>query len=286
MSETIPNNYQTLQTIPNKLFQCPVVFFCPVGHDTKTLIFYPSYFLMSEDATSSRFTTPMAIVVAGALVAAALYFRSGGATPAAPSAGTPVPSPAAPAAPGETAPPVGEFKAVSSEDHIRGPENAKVTIVEYSDIECPFCKRFHPSVKQALTEYPSDVRWVYRHFPLESLHPNARIAAIGSECASEQGKFWEFLDYAFENTATGADLAKANLPNLARSAGVPNVATFTTCLDSGKYDSKVDAQAADAQVAGGQGTPYSILIGPDGQKVPFSGAQPYTSLKAEIDKLL
>ncbi len=86
---------------------------------------------------------------------------------------------------------------VTKDDHITGAKKPKVTLIEYSDFECPFCQRFHPTVKQLLEKYPDDVAVVFRHFPLESIHPNARGYAVASECAAEQGKFWEFTDSIF-----------------------------------------------------------------------------------------
>lgn len=90
---------------------------------------------------------------------------------------------------------------VRKDDHVRGAKNPKVYLVEYSDFQCPFCLRFHPSLKQALDEYKDKVALVYRHFPLESIHPSARPLAEGSECAAELGgenAFWEFHDKVFE----------------------------------------------------------------------------------------
>lgn len=235
---------------------------------------------------------PVAIIIAGILVAAAIYFGGarGGNAPTG-SAGTPTAvQPAQQGAMGqhnngEQAAGSVSVKAVTDADHVKGATNAKLTIVEYSDFECPFCRRFLPTVNQALQEYPNDVRLVYRHFPLESIHPNARIAAIGSECAAEQGKFWEYHDYIFEQTTTGAEIAKSELAGIAQAAGVANIAAFTTCLDSGKHDAKVDGDTADAQAAGGRGTPFSVLV-TDDQQIPFSGAQPYSALKTQIDSLL
>lgn len=243
---------------------------------------------MAEDSNSKQpgLTTPFAIVIAGALIAVALY--AGMRNEAPDTTGSADADNAQPAA-GQANPTVAAaitFRDVNEEDHIRGPENAKVTLLEYSDIECPFCKRFHPTVQQIMEEYPSDVRWVYRHFPLESIHPNARISANAVECADDQGKFWELADYLFENTTTGAELAEDQLPIHARAAGVPNIAAFTECLASRTYDSVVAADLVDAGTAGGRGTPYTILIGPDGQKVPVSGAQSFESVKAQIDTLL
>ena len=72
--------------------------------------------------------------------------------------------------------------AIGEGDHIRGNPNASITLVEFSDFQCPFCSRFHPTAKQALDEYENDIRWVYKHFPLDSIHPQARPAAEASEC--------------------------------------------------------------------------------------------------------
>lgn len=227
---------------------------------------------------------PVAIVVAGALIAGALYFGGGG-TPA-------------PAGVGDepvafvddeaqvTGAVVGDMRPVTDEDHIRGAANAKVTVVEYSDMECPFCKRFHPTMQQLVDEYPDDVRWVYRHFPLEQLHSQAQKEAEATECAAEQGKFWEMTDLIYEITPSNDGLDLDQLPVFAGQAGVPNIQQFKECLESGKYTDKVEADLADATAAGGQGTPYSVIIGPDGSKLPLSGAQPYASVKAAVERLL
>lgn len=94
---------------------------------------------------------------------------------------------------------VAKLPKVSGDDHRRGPENAKVYLIEYSDFECPYCSRFHPTTQQILDEY-DDVAIIYRHFPLDSIHPKARSAALASECVFEQGgdeAFWKFADEIF-----------------------------------------------------------------------------------------
>src|SRR5680860_739244 len=88
---------------------------------------------------------------------------------------------------------------VSKDDNIRGNINAPITIVEYSDFQCPYCSRFHETMNQIIADYPEDVRWVFKHFPLDSIHPLARKTAEASECAAEQGKFWEFSDEVYTN---------------------------------------------------------------------------------------
>jgi protein-disulfide isomerase len=231
---------------------------------------------------------PVAIVIAGALIAAAIYFAdgssNGGSTAGTQVANTEGDQPAPAAAPAQ--PTIGDIREVTSEDHIRGAQNAKVTIIEYSDFECPFCKRFHPTMQQLVDEYPNDVRWVYRHFPLEQLHSKAPKQAEATECAAEQGKFWEMADKIFEVTPANNGLDMAKLPTYAKDAGVPDIPKFQECLDSGKYVQHVQDDIADAQAAGGRGTPYSVVLTADGKKLPLSGAQPYSSVKQLVDEAL
>lgn len=225
---------------------------------------------------------PVAIIIAGALVAAAVYFRPGiGPTSRESASGAAGQTPSA-----AQAPAVGDFRAVDEIDHVRGAASPKVMLIEYSDLECPFCKRFHPTLQQVLKDYPNDVRWVYRHFPLEQLHSQAPAEANATECAGEQGKFWELTDKIYEVTTSNDTLDLTKLSDYARQAGVANIPQFEKCVADEKYKSKVQADYADAGAAGGTGTPYSILIGPDGKKIPIEGAQPYAAVKAAIDSLL
>lgn len=233
---------------------------------------------------------PIAIIVAGALIAAAIFFGGGVGDPSTGNnqlAGNTGTGNQPAAAPEPQQPTIGDYMPVDeNEDHIRGASDASITLIEYSDLECPFCKQFHPTVAQALDEFPNDVRLVYRHFPLEAIHPNARIAAIGSECAAEQGRFWEFVDYVFESTDQKTDISEANLPETARQAGVTNIAAFESCLSSGKYEDKIDAHTADAQAAGGRGTPYTLVVSESGEESAINGAQGFTAVKAAIEELL
>lgn len=177
-----------------------------------------------------------------------------------------------------------QLAAITDEDWIRGNKNAKVSVVEFSDTECPFCKKFHPTMQRLIEEYPDDVNWVYRHFPLDSLHQKARRESEATECAGEQGKFWEYLDRLFEITPSNDGLQDTQLPQIAEDVGL-NVEEFETCLESGTYASKVAEDVADAQAAGGRGTPYSVVVVGD-EKIPVSGAVPYEQLKTIIDSVL
>jgi protein-disulfide isomerase len=180
--------------------------------------------------------------------------------------------------------PVGAVTPVSDDDHIRGDKNAEVTLIEYSDFQCPFCSRFHPTMLQVMEEYKGKVRWIYRHFPLKSIHPDAQKAAEASECASEQGKFWEMADKMFEKQANG--LGIENLKALAKEAGVKDAAKFASCLDSGKYTSVVDADLAGGEAAGVTGTPGTIIMGKDGKTQMVPGALPFDAVKQMIDASL
>lgn len=93
-----------------------------------------------------------------------------------------------------------KVRPVQKDEPFRGNASAKITIVEYSDMECPFCKQFHNTMQQVMAAHEKDVKWVYRHFPLDSLHQQARAEANMAECANEQGKFWEFTDSVFKVT--------------------------------------------------------------------------------------
>lgn len=242
-------------------------------------------------STKTTFTlsVPVAIIIAGALVAAAMYFKPGGA--GVPSSGTSANQGGGGSQPEAQAPEtvVGNFRAVDEKiDHIRGAQNAKVTLIEYADTECPFCKRFHPTLQQLIKEYPNDVRWVYRHFPLDALHSKARKESEATECANELGgsdKFWAYLDRLYEVTPSNDDLDPAELPKIAEYVGLSR-AQFEQCLSSGKYAQHVADDLADAESAGGTGTPYSVVLAAGGEKFPLEGAQPYAAVKQLVEKAL
>ncbi|MBI4292027.1 MAG: thioredoxin domain-containing protein [Betaproteobacteria bacterium] len=174
-----------------------------------------------------------------------------------------------------------------SRDHIRGNPAAPVTLVEYSDFECPFCKRFHATMKRLVEESNGKLKWAYRHFPLEDLHPvKARKEAVASECAAELGghdAFWKFADRFFEltpsNNRTDID---AVLPKIAREIGLDK-ARFASCLASTRHDRRVAEDAQDAAASGGRGTPWSLIVSKSGKTYPLSGAQPYAVVKQLVE---
>jgi protein-disulfide isomerase len=225
---------------------------------------------------------PMAIVAAGALIAAAIYFGGshpvGSLTQGANSlTGGPTPSASI------------DVKDVSGADHIVGNQNAQVVAVEYSDLECPFCKVFHNTMRQIMNTYTTNqVAWVYRHFPIAQLHSKAPKEAEASECAFAQGgntAFWAFINKVFDTTNSNDSLDASQLPKIAGEIGL-DVNAFNTCLSSGKYTKEISDAVVAAGKAGAQGTPYTVLIGKNGQKVIVNGAEPFESVKAKIDSLL
>lgn len=167
---------------------------------------------------------------------------------------------------------------ITKDDHIRGDFNASITLVEFSDFECPFCERHFPTLNKILSDYKGKVRLVYKHFPLTQIHPNAQKAAEASECASEQGKFWEYHDKLFENQPQGYSLDK--FKQWAKDLRL-NSGKFNNCLDSGKFAQKVKDEQQEGVKKGVNGTPATFI---NGQLL--SGALPYDSFKQEIDNLL
>ena len=180
----------------------------------------------------------------------------------------------------------GKIEKASDKDHIRGNKDAKAFLIEYSDFECPFCARFHPTAQQVLDEYGNDVAWVYRHFPLDTIHPRARPAAQASECAAELGgedMFWSFIDEILENQETA--LSDSGLKNTASKLGL-DASAFSNCVESEKYKDKVEEQYQGGLAAGITGTPGSFVVNSKGEVWFIPGAAPFEILKETIDEAL
>jgi len=182
-----------------------------------------------------------------------------------------------------------DVKSVSEDDHVRGDRNARIALIEYSDLECPFCKKFHPTVQQVIDEYDGQVMWVYRHFPLDQLHTKADKEAEAVECANElagNDGFWALLDRIFEVTPSNNGLALDDLPKLAGEVGIDEGA-FKECLDSGKYAQRVEDDYQGGIEAGITGTPGNILLDTKtGETILVPGALPFEQIKQSIDSLL
>lgn len=232
-------------------------------------------------AQSNNLSIPVAIVIAGALIAGAVYFGTSKSSTTAVVNNQPQQVAQQPTGS------LDQMRAILKDDHILGNPDAPVKIVEYSDMECPFCKRFQDTKKQIMDEYEKDgrVAWVYRHYPL-GLFSKSQKAAEATECASELGGndvFWKYLDRYYELTLSGdrTDIDIV-LPQIAREVGL-NATQFASCLASGRHAQAVEENKQDAIATGGRGTPWIIVVAENGKKFPLSGAQPYASVKQLIE---
>ncbi|MFA6428360.1 MAG: DsbA family protein [Candidatus Buchananbacteria bacterium] len=169
---------------------------------------------------------------------------------------------------------------ITSADNIIGNPDAKVTMVVFSDFQCPYCGRFHPAVKQALTTYGNKIRVVFKNFPLDSIHPNARPAANAAECVaniSGTEVYWQYVDKLFANQTALSDTLYASL---AKQLGVATD-KFSECYAAKKYGDKVEADQQQGLAAGIQGTPAVVI---NGQVI--AGAVPFEQIKTAIDAAL
>lgn len=175
------------------------------------------------------------------------------------------------------APNYAPVSAVTQADHVRGYQGAPITLIQYSDFQCPFCQRFVPSLEKALVDYPLDIRVVYRHFPLSSIHPEAKKAAEASECAAKlsgEEAFWGMHNLLFANQY---NLSHAYYLEAATELGI-NESAFASCLDSGEMAARVNKDLEEGMLSGVEGTPATFVNG-----VMISGAVPYEQLKAAIE---
>lgn len=189
----------------------------------------------------------------------------------------------------------GPVKVSIDDDPMMGDKNAKLTVIEFSDFECPFCKRsFNDVIPNLKKDYIDKglVRFVYRDLPL-SFHQNAHKEAQAAECARDQGgdtSFFKYHDEIFKRTiSNGTGLALDQLPVIATDLGL-NVSQFQQCLDSGKYKDEVDKDTAYAEEVGANGTPTWFIGKTTGDGIiegtKIVGAQPMSSFQSTIDNLL
>lgn len=167
----------------------------------------------------------------------------------------------------------------------RGSKNARYVWVEYSDFECPFCKRIHPDLIKLLEEYEGKLAWVFRHFPL-AFHAKAQKSAEATECAAEFGgeeAFWQLNDLIFEKMP---EMELTDIPSLAASLGL-NQSSFKQCLDSGRFEQKVKDQFNEGSKAGVNSTPIGVIYDMEtNQNKTVVGAQPYENLKSALDEFI
>lgn len=226
---------------------------------------------------SLTISTPAAIITAGVFIAIALILSG--------RSGLPVSQKQADQVPTTTAP--SKEIMLTAGDYVRGDlTKAQVVIVEYSDSDCPFCERFHNTMKDVQKSYGTKVAWVYRYFPL-AMHTNAHNEAYALECVASLGgteKFWSYLDQLIGITVT-PETSKTVLTSTATALGIDKTA-FESCIANPATAKKVADQALEAQSLGAKGTPYSIAIAKNGEQVAIPGAYPIEQMKTIIDGLL
>jgi protein-disulfide isomerase len=228
-------------------------------------------------------TAPVAILIGAVIIAGSiLYVGSGQTASIAGAQNTPEPS----ASPTKIADP---SKLFGGEDAVLGNANAKVTIVEFSDFQCPYCRKFFVDTYQQLKKTYIDtgkVKLIFRHFPL-SFHDAAKPAALATACAKDQGKFWEMHDTLFAQqqkqeagptvVTKTVTFSVSDIKSWAKDIGL-DMPKFNSCFDSNKYGAKIDADSAAGQSFGVEGTPSFFING----KI-LVGAQPFSEFKSLID---
>ena len=237
-----------------------------------------------ENPKENKFAVPAAIIIAGLIIAGAIFYEN--KKPSTALENNPNQNQAANIA----ASPLDNLKPVTDKDHILGNPNAPITIVLFTDLECPFCKRFHATMKQVMDEYgkAGKVKWVFRELPLIQLHSRAQNEAVAAECAADLGgndAFWKYVDRIFDITPSNNGLDPDELMNTAEYVGL-NKTKFETCLTSGKFDQLIKDESDDGMNSGAMGTPYGVVLGPNGQKAAIPGALPYDQVKSIIDGML
>lgn len=186
---------------------------------------------------------------------------------------------------------------IEANDPVLGNPDASISIIEFSDFECPFCERAYSDAlaqfKQSSYFTDGQVNLVYKQFPLNSIHPYAQKAAEASLCADEQGAFWEYHNSLFDNQAvltstlqsSGVTGVVESLKSMASQLGL-DTSQFDSCLDNGKYASEVNKESAQAQSAGGTGTPFFVILNKDkGDATAISGAYPWSQFESAIQSI-
>ena len=248
---------------------------------------------MSRKTDSGSLSLPGAIIIAGALIAVALiwiYKPANNGRPSTANSDNNTPNTASTGIP-----------PVTAADHLLGNPNAPIKLIEYSDLSCPYCKEFNPTMEQVMDTYGpgGKVAWIYRHFPLYQPvdgvipHPNSLIQAEALECAAQLGgnsgffafeKKW-FSVFPDDGAGRGATIDREVIRKTAEDIGLDAV-SFNECVSSGRFKSRIEQSFADSLKAGVTGTPLTIMVTPSGNQIPLIGVQPFTTLKRAIDTLI
>jgi protein-disulfide isomerase len=226
---------------------------------------------MFKGNRQNGYALPIAIVAAGLLIGSALYFGGNN------SSSNHNRRSAVIGLPEVSGVEAASFRMPNGSDHTRGNPDAKIAIVEFSDFECPFCARLHPTLER-IVEEDENIKWIYRHFPLNS-HSKAFGAAVASECIAKLSGnegFWNFADFLFANQRQLGD-------NFYKDFAVQNgisESEFNECLKDRAVASEVQADLNEVIKASGWGTPFSVIVTEEGKLIPFSGALPYEHIKS------
>jgi protein-disulfide isomerase len=175
---------------------------------------------------------------------------------------------------------------------VLGMLDAPVTMIEFSDFQCPFCEKYFsqtlPSIEKNYID-SGKVKLVFKNMPLENLHPNAKSAAIASDCANEQGKFWDYHNKLFANQNSWASLGSTNATNIFKQYAAQiglDTNSFNSCVDSSKYADKVNKDAQDGATFGATGTPTFFIGNEQKGYTKLVGAQPYAVFQQALDSEL
>lgn len=215
---------------------------------------------------------PVTIVIAGLIIAVAIFMVRQ--------------STVAPLKTGD----VGLLRPVSTADHVAGNPTASVIVVEYSDIDCQYCKTFQEAMEQIITDYGpnGNVAWVYRHFPIIEVHPNAAAHAEAAECVASLGGeplFFRFIDALHQSAPGASQFDSARYAPIVTGLGIP-IVDFQTCMEGTKFEKRVADDFDNAIAIGASGAPYSVILIKGHDPIPVSGALPYASLKKVIEAAL
>jgi protein-disulfide isomerase len=235
---------------------------------------------------SNPYLIPASLVIGFGLIAGAIFFSSND-----PTVTTGTDSHGNQMGTAQPEQPTGSTDAinpVTADDHIKGSIDAPIKIVEFSDFECPFCQRIHGTLNELMEKYEEsgEVAWVFRQFPVEQLHSKAPTVALASECVSALGgndAFWQFADryFAVSPSNNRTDLETV-IPQLVAEIGLDATA-FTSCMESRELAADVEEDFNNAIATGGRGTPWSILMAPNGTTFPINGAQPLSAIEQLIE---
>lgn len=217
------------------------------------------------------YLVPIAILAGGIILAIAIFTTRSGGAPA-------------------TTVDLGKLNPVTAEDHMVGNPAAKVIVVEYSDIDCQYCKSFQSTLAQVMSDYAAtgEVAWVYRHFPVVSLHQYAAMHAEAAECAALQGgndAFFRFIDLLHQQAPGGTQFDPVNYPSVVTTLGL-STSEFEACMDADTTVPRVTRDFENAMALGAKGTPFSVILIEGQEPVPVTGALPYENMKQVIEEAL